>query len=133
MKKNKTPEIVVYTNNTCVHCKRLKELLNEAEIKFTEKDKIKQAEEWGMVVALTGLPTFPTIVVEDSYFIPGRDYQNPEQIVHYIKNYNPENTFSEELKMREGFKTLIYTINQGFNRVMGELNKLKEDEHKSTN
>ena len=100
--------------------------------KMKKANKIKYIEEWSMVVALTGIPTFPTTIIEDSYFIPGRDYQNPEQIVQYIKNYNPENMFSEELKMREGFKTLIYTINQGFNKIIQELNKLK-NEHKSTN
>ena len=128
---NKENKVTVYTNSTCGHCKKMKELLNKAEINFIEKDKEKNQEEWALVAGLTGIPTFPTIVVNDNYFIPGRDYQNPEQIVNYIQNYDIAKDFSSELKMREGFKTLIYSINQGFNRILQELKKI-ENEHKST-
>ena len=87
MKKNKD-EIVIYTNETCSTCKITKETLEKNKIKFTEKLISRNQSNWNKIMGLTGLSVVPTVIFKDTYFIPGRDYPNPEFLVGILKNYN---------------------------------------------
>jgi len=124
-------EITIYTSKTCGYCKKLKEFFNSKDIKFTEKNNEDYQSDWIKIQRLTGLSTWPTTVQGNNYYIPGRDYNNPEQLLSLLNNDHTEE-FSVELRSEQAMKTLIYSINQGFGRLITEINKLK-DEHKSTN
>ena len=127
-------EIIVYTNSTCGACKVMKETLNKEKIKFVEKLITKHQEEWNLVTYITGLNMFPTINVGENYFIPGRDYNQPQQIVEYLKNIDKLNQYSDETKLLQAFKTLTFSVNNVFQRMFQQLEQLKQlkDEHKRT-
>ena len=158
-------ELVIYTSGGCGHCKTMKEKLKENNIKFIEKTKSKFNEDWNAIMQLTGLGNFPTVNIGDDYFVSGRDFQNPDQLIDYIENYlrlddeffiagrdfqNPDQfidylknskilytydtKYSKEDKIIQAFKTLTWSLNQGFARMFSEINELKKqkDEHKST-
>tara|TARA_Y100000004_G_C8773576_1_gene351799 strand:+ start:315 stop:695 length:381 start_codon:yes stop_codon:yes gene_type:complete len=124
-------EITIYTSKTCGYCKKLKEFFNSKDIKFIEKNNEDHQDDWLKIQRLTGLSTWPTTVQGDNYYVPGRDYNNPEQLLSLLNN-NYTEEFSVELRSEQAMKTLIYSINQGFGRLITEINKLK-NEHKSTN
>ena len=127
MKKN---EITIWTSGTCGHCQNMKTTLEKENIEFNEKINSEHKAEWDNVVKLTGIPTTPTLVINGSYFIPGRDYGTPEQLVEHIKNINLKaKDFPIELKLEEGFKTLIYSVNQGFNRLFQELRQQNQQQN----
>ena len=131
-------KIKVYTNSTCGHCAKLKEALKEANIQFTEKEVSKNQKEWGLVQMITGLGMFPTIKASDNYIIPGRDFNTPEQAIQRLQNIEDLDKLSNDIKLLEAFKTLTFSINNGFQRMFQQLNELqtklntKEDEHEST-
>ena len=123
-------KIKIYTSKTCPYCYKLKEIFDKNKIKYEEKNSVEYQDEWLSIQKLTGLATFPTTVKGDNYYIPGRDYNTPEQLVQIIKS-NIKDDFPIELKTKEAMKTLIYSINQVFNKIIHDLNQLK-NEHKST-
>ena len=126
-------EIIIYTSDSCGYCKKLKELLDKEKIEFTERPSKNYNEDWQRVIRLTGLPTFPTIVIGDEYYVAGRDFGSQEQFVNYLKNYTPINQdeFPLELKLMQGFKTMAFSINSAMSKVIQQLNRI-ENEHKST-
>ena len=126
MKKN---EITIWTSETCGHCQNMKTILEKEGIEFNEKITAEHKAEWDNIIKLTGIATNPTLVINGKYFIPGRDYGTPEQLAEYIKNIDPkEKDFPIELKLEEGFKTLIHSVNQGFNRLFHELRQQNQYE-----
>ena len=135
MKKEK---IIIYTNEQCPYCKQVKEELEKNNIKFENRITEKYKDEWTEIAGLTGMPTTPTIYYKDSYFIPTRDFNNPQHLINILKNYK-KSEFSESKQVLEKVKTLNSNINMAFGRLDQLLrqieNKLniKENEHKSTN
>ena len=128
-------EIIVFTQENCVHCDSLKKEFAKRNIEFIEKKSKENREEWIEISKLTGVGIFPTVIVGDEYLVPGRDYANQEGLITYLGLVDKLNdNFSHELKMKENFKTLIYFINQGFSKLFKEIEMLKKekDEHKST-
>tara|TARA_R100000458_G_C8091426_1_gene121958 strand:- start:93 stop:500 length:408 start_codon:yes stop_codon:yes gene_type:complete len=131
MKKNKD-EIVIYTNETCSTCKITKETLEKNKIKFTEKLISRNQSNWNKIMGLTGLSVVPTVIFKDTYFIPGRDYPNPEFLVGILKNYNGVD-FPKDQMLLERFKTINYNMAnafKGLEKVLENINnKLKEKEN----
>ena len=127
-------EIIVYTNSTCGACKVMKETLNKEKIKFVEKLITKHQEEWNLVTYVTGLSMFPTVNIGKEYLIPGRDYHQPQQVVEYLKNIDEISKYNDETRLIQAFKTLTFSVNNGFQRMFQLLEQLKQDknEHKST-
>ena len=132
MKKN---EITVYTGETCGHCKNMKDELTKNELEFKEVVTKDNPEEWNKIVALTGIPTTPTVEVNGKYFLPGRDYNVPAQLIEHIKALDPEkeDDFTVERRLEEGFKTLIFSVNQGFNRLFQQLQQLEKKNEPENN
>ena len=130
--KNK---IVMYTNENCNYCKTLKEELNKNNIQFKEKLIDKYQTEWNEIVNLTSMGTTPTIYYKDSYFIPSRDFFNPQQLMYIFENYE-KSTISESTQILEKIKSLNANINIAFGRLDQLLRKIETkintDEHKST-
>mgnify|MGYP005835355587 CR=1 FL=1 len=130
-------EIIIYTNETCPYCKTIKEELEKENIKYVEKDVLEFANEWSSISELTGMPQLPTLVFDKEYFIPGRDYFNPEHLISLIKE-SKESSFDYSIRSFERIKTLNFNISnafQGLDRVLRNIeNKLntEENEHEST-
>ena len=128
--------ITIYTNSTCGYCKQLKDELTKNNIEFKEKLTSEFTVEWQDVVNLTGLPTTPTIKYKEEYFVPGRDYQNPQQLINILQTF-PDSSHDYNKRTLERVKTLNYNINMAFGRLDQLLRqietKINTDEHKSTN
>ena len=130
-------EIIIYTNETCPYCKTIKEKLEEENTKFTEKDVLKFADEWSSISELTGMAQLPTLVFDKEYYIPGRDYFNPEHLISLIKE-SKKSKFNYPIRSFERIKTLSFNILTAFNQLQTVLSKIEtklnkeENEHKST-
>ena len=128
-------KITIYTNNGCHYCKTTKDELNKVNIKFKEKLTINYKEEWQNIVNLVGTATTPTIKYNEEYFIPGRDYQNIEQLINLIKFFK-KSKYSDSRRTFERMKTLNFHINTAFGRLDQLLRqietKINTDEYKST-
>lgn len=79
MEEKKQKEVVIYTMKSCAFCKQLKDILNEKSIEYIEKDSEVHSNEWEQVKAVTMIPMFPTVLLDDEYFIPQRDFQTAQQ------------------------------------------------------
>ena len=116
-------KITIYTSNTCKYCETLKVELEKNEIEFENRTINEWQKEWHEIVGLTGMPTTPTVCFEDSYFIPSRDYGNPQQLIEILKNYK-KSTFSESKQVLEKMKTLNYSINMALRNLTQKIDKL---------
>ena len=127
--------ITIYTNSNCGYCKQLKDELNKNNIEFKEKLTQDFTVEWQDVVNLTGLPTTPTIKYKEEYFVPGRDYQNPQQLMNILETF-PDSSHDYNRRAFERIKTLNYNMSVAFGRLDQLLRqietKINTDEHKST-
>ena len=129
-------KITIYTNNTCGYCKQIKEEFTEANLEFENKITSENESEWQEIVNLTGMGTVPTVIYNDEYFVPGRDFQNAKQLADRLKSFEtPKHTQSQ--RTFERVKTLNYNINVAFGRLDQLLRKIETkintDEHESTN
>ena len=130
-------KIEIYTNENCTYCKTLKEELTKKNIEFENKLTSDFTEEYQNIVNLTGMPTVPTIKYEGEYFVPGRDYQNPQQLINLLEAFKPSQ-YDNSRRVLERIKTLNFHINTAFGRMDQLLRKIEtkintEDEHESTN
>ena len=129
-------KIEIYTSNTCGYCKTLKEELTKKNIEFEEKLTSDFTDEYQDIVNLTGLPTTPTIKYEGEYFVPGRDYGSPQQLINLLETFK-SSQYDDSRRVLERIKTLNFHINTAFGRLDQLLRKIEtkintEDEHKST-
>ena len=126
-------KITIYTSETCSYCEQMKKQLKENNIKFKEKPIKDYDNEWKDIVTLTGVAITPTVNYKDEYFIAGRDYQNPNQLLNILNNFE-KCTYSESKRVLERIKTLNYHISAAFARLDNLLrekeNKLNKDESK---
>ena len=84
------------------------------------------------------MPTVPTLLYKNNYFVPGRDFGNSPNLIAILNSFE-ESNFSIEKQIFEKIKTLNYNMSMAFNRtdqllrqIENKLN-IEEDEHKSTN
>jgi len=130
-------KIIIYTNNTCGYCKQIKEELEKANLEFENKLTTENESEWQEVVNLTGMPTVPTLVYNDEYFVPGRDFQTAQQIAARLLSFETPK-YTQSQRTFERIKTLNYNMNLAFGKLDQLLRQIetkinKEDEYKSTN
>ena len=109
-------EIIIYTNETCPYCKQIKEELIKNNIEFENRFTKDHEKQWNNIVDLTGMPTVPTIVYKNNYFIPGRDFNSPIQLVNILRSFNPSGN-DIEVKLLERIKTLTFQIQTAFGRT----------------
>ena len=130
-------KIIIYTNENCPYCKKIKEELTKKEIKFENRLTEDFPKEWKDISFLTGLPTVPTIEYKNTYFVPSRDFGNPNGLINLLENFE-ESNFSDSKQALEKVKTLNYNIIMAFNRLDRILKQIEtklnteENEHKST-
>tara|TARA_R100000951_G_scaffold73590_3_gene61955 strand:+ start:41 stop:436 length:396 start_codon:yes stop_codon:yes gene_type:complete len=129
-------KIIIYTNNTCGYCKQIKEEFTKANLEFENKITSENESEWQEVINLTGMGTVPTVIYDDEYFVPGRDFQNAQQLADRLKSFETPK-YTQSRRTFERVKTLNYNINMAFGRLDQLLRqietKINTDEHKSTN
>ena len=128
-------KIEIYTASTCGYCKTLKDELTKNNIEFEEKLTTDFKNEYQAIVNLTGLATTPTIKYEGEYFIPGRDYGNPQQLINILQTF-PDSSHDYNKRTLERVKTLNYNMSVAFGKLDQLLRqietKINTDEHKST-
>ena len=91
--------ITIYTNETCPYCKSIKKELQENDIKYKEKLTKNYTKEYQEIVNLTGLNTVPAIIINNEYYIPGRDFQNAQHLLHIIESLQDKYYEHKNLKV----------------------------------
>jgi len=128
-------KIIIYTNETCPYCKLVKQAFDEADIKYEERNTDKFRDKYNEITSLTGVPTVPTVVYKNNYFVGGRDFPNPQILIDILKNFKPSG-FNETTRLLEKLNTMNFYTSQAFNRIEQKINeiqtKINKDEHKST-
>ena len=108
---SKLKKVILYTNGS-PQCDNVKKQLDSEGIKYTEKTQEKHQELVSQVVAITNINNFPIALVNENYLAPGRDYQQPQQLVFGIQHFGAPNfknpTFEE--KIIEHSKTNNYNL-----------------------
>ena len=137
MSTKKTKDILtVYSNDNCKYCKELIDKLNDKNIEHKILSTEKHTDKWVDVVNLTTMPTTPTILYKDNYFVAGRDFQNADHLINIVNNFKVSK-FSINKQIFEKIKSLNYNINMAFGKLDQLLRKIETkintDEHKSTN
>ena len=111
--------------STCGYCKQVKEELEKNDIEFETRLTSDWQEEWDKIINLTNLPTTPTIYYKDSYFVPTRDFGNPQNLISILKNFK-KSEFSESRQILERIKTLNSNINTAFGRLDQLLRQIEQ-------
>ena len=115
--KNKINIITIYTNETCPYCKQIKKELNKANIEFNERLVKDWPAKWQEIINLTGLATTPTINYNEEYFIPGRDYMFPKQLIKLLTNKTFVEFIDNSKIAVERIKTLNYNMANAFQKL----------------
>ena len=102
-------KVIIYTNSNCSHCKQLKDTFEQKNIDFVEKVTDNFKEEWNQVMYAIGVGITPTVLFKNTYFVPGRDFNNPNQVVEML-NYFEKPTLDNDILILERIKTLNYNI-----------------------
>tara|TARA_R110001599_G_C11917522_1_gene628139 strand:- start:46 stop:420 length:375 start_codon:yes stop_codon:yes gene_type:complete len=118
-------KITIYTQGNCGYCKTVKDALSKENIEFEEKLINEHPNDWKIVTSLTNMPTTPTIYYNYNYFIPGRDFPNPEVLVNILKNFNGNSDVSL-FKVLENIKTLNYNMATAFQRLDQLLKQIEQ-------
>ena len=148
--KIKLENVIIYGNENCPYCKNVKAEFEKHEIEFESKDTTEFEDEWNDIVGLTTIPTVPTIKYKDNYFVPGRDFHNPMNLVQILSTYKPS-VFDTQTRVLERLTSLNFHFSQSVNNMYQQIvemnNKIselhsqlienlkteKENEHESTN
>ena len=59
----------VYSQPTCHYCKKIKDVLEEANIEYEEIITSENTEEWNEIIRVTGLGMTPTIILQDEIWL----------------------------------------------------------------
>ena len=117
-------KIEIYTASTCGYCKTLKDELTKNNIEFEEKLTTDFKNEYQAIVNLTGMNTIPAVVINDEYYIPGRDFQNAQHLINIIETHS-DTVYDIDRRTFERVKTLNYNINIAFGRLDQLLRKIE--------
>jgi|TARA_R100001163_G_C5054682_1_gene191213 glutaredoxin len=107
----------IYTNPTCHYCKKIKDSLDNANVKYEEINASENQTEWNELVRITGIGITPTILMQEEVWIPNRDFRTPEELIQRIQHFekNPMNHLSIEERIDQvnnNVKNLVLMINQ---------------------
>ena len=123
-------EVILYTKETCPYCIDLKKSLDNEGIKYIEKEIQQEGirEEFNKITATTGQGIFPTILTNDNYLIPNRDFRGIPQGIYMIKTIaqpsyiNPPN----DIKMIEMMKQMNSTFQQAFENMQKSIQPIQK-------
>jgi len=116
----------IYTNPTCHYCNRIKQQLNEAELKYEEVIASENQEEWNELIRITGIGMTPTIIMQNEVWLPNRDFRTAEELIERVKHFeaNPMTVLSLEEKVDQlhnsvkNISLLINQMNQSLSKIM---------------
>ena len=121
-------EILMYTMNNCLFCKKLKEAFDQEGIIYVERDYKAYEAEWTKVKLLTGIPVFPTLQVDGRYYCPNRDFKSAEDAVSIIKGIEiepaPDVTLELLYENLKTTRTQFENISQQFGIIIQECRRL---------
>jgi glutaredoxin len=86
-------KLLLFTLDTCGHCKMLKERLVNESIPFTEIEVNSNQSLWNQVVTQSKNEYLPTFFIKKEgsdtgpIFCPERDFENDDQAIEIIKKY----------------------------------------------
>jgi len=106
-------DIIVYTMRNCSYCQKIKNVLDQNNLEYSERDVSEFPHEWEKVKNITRSPMFPTIELNGEYFVPGRDYNNDQQLILLLnRRLNaPKLEYDLDILVREGIKSLNANLN----------------------
>ena len=116
----------LYSNPSCHYCKKVKDALDEAEIKYEEMITSDHIEEWNALLRITGLGVTPTIVFQEEIWLPNRDFRTPEDLIARVKHFvdNPMSVLKLEDRieqMNNSIKNTALLLNQ-INQTIQQIN-----------
>ena len=138
-------EVILYTKKTCPYCISFIKLLNDEGIKFINKEIEQEGvrQEFDKMTALTGTGMFPTILTNDNYLIPNRDFRSMPEGIQMIKSIaqplyeNPPSDLKtiEMLKqMNANFRSSLENIQKSLvplQKFITDIQKEIEEEEKN--
>ena len=109
-------KIIIYASDSCAYCKSVKEHLKKEQIDYKVRLIDEWTEEWARVSRLTGVGLLPTILYKDNFFLPGRNFNNPEHLSFLLKNFK-KSKYDDLTILKEQLSTLNYNMSMAFNRT----------------
>ena len=122
--KKITEKIEVYTQKGCKNCEDIIQELKNNEISFQQKETNNYREEFDEIVRLTRFAQTPVLHYKNNYFMAGRDFNSPKNIIQVLENYQ-ECKHSLERQNNEAIRTLTYNIMMAFQRTDNLLRKIE--------
>tara|TARA_R110001606_G_C15078140_1_gene616905 strand:+ start:47 stop:607 length:561 start_codon:yes stop_codon:yes gene_type:complete len=121
-------EIIVYTKFSTPLCTQLIDKLKEEGISYIEKPLLDNEEEFNNIALITNQYQFPTIIVNEEYLVPNRDFSQVPQAIEIIKRIGKEGVIIPPVDVRtmEGLKNLGAGINQQFQNLGRQINQLQQ-------
>jgi len=90
-------KVVLYTMKGCPHCADMKDMLNESNIKYSERDIHKYEKEYDLFVEATGneyIPAFMLMTLDEKrkpsdvkLMAPDDDFDDLHEALHHVKKY----------------------------------------------
>ena len=117
-------KITIYTSKTCDYCKQMKNEFEKEKIQFEEKLTEDFKEDFQEIVNLTNIAITPTIEYKNEYFIAGRDYMNPKQLIEILKVFK-NSKYNDTKIIIERLKTLNYNIASAFSKFDQVMKKIE--------
>jgi glutaredoxin len=109
-------KIIMYASDSCNYCKSVKEYLDKEKIDYKVRLIDEWKEEWEQIIGLTGVGLLPTIFYKDNFFLPGRNFSNPERLVFLLKNYK-KSKFDDLMVVKQHINTLNYNMSMAFGKM----------------
>jgi len=109
-------KVKVYSQKNCKYCDNIKETLKENEVDFENIEIDDNRDEWNEITRILGLGMTPTIGFNDEYWVPGRDFRGPDELIKRMEyiNENPLPPLTDEEKIEtilNATKNLAMSLN----------------------
>ena len=115
-------KIEIYVAENCKNCEEIIKQIEKENIKFEKKSIEKFKKDWNNIVNIVHMNSTPIIWFKDTYFVPERDFNYPNQVIDILKNYERPNV-NDMIVLSETIKTLNFNI---LNMVNSMYNIVKE-------
>ena len=109
-------KVKVYSQKHCKYCDNIKEELKKNKVEFESLEIDDHRDEWNRITRILGLGMTPTIGFGDEFWVPGRDFRSPEELIkrmEYITDF-PLPPLTEEEKLEtviNATKNLAMSLN----------------------
>ena len=119
-------EFTIYTSKDQQHCKQFTDTLTSEGFKFIEKEQSEHLDEYNQFVATTNMGGFPSVIVNDSYLVMRRDFQNVQQLMGAIQFLGAPNFVnpSSNKAFIEQLKTSNYNLMMRINQLSQQINPI---------